>query len=213
MSYLRDDRIKNNFDYEFHIIILGNKYAGKSCIVQRYIHDSFSEEHLLVLGVDMENKLVDINNKIVKLKIFDKPNTSNRFSPLPDRWYKGKDGAIIVYHLSDFWYYEDAFNVVKKTIEEIKSKADYDTEIIIFQNKCDKDYLEKDFETEEKVKKLANEFGIKHFVVSAKTGYNINEGFNSLVNDMITYFENHIRNNIEIKNSDDKNKKDKKKCA
>ena len=213
MSYLRDDRIKKNFDYEFNIIILGNTYAGKSCIVQRYIHDSFSEKHLFVLGAEMEKKLLDINNKIVKLKIFDKPNTSENFSPLPDRWYRGKDGAIIVYYLGHYWRYENAFDVVKKTIEDIKSKADYDTEIIIFQNKCDKDYLEKDFEIEEKVKKLANELGIKHFVVSAKTGYNINEGFNSLFNDMINKFENLIGNNIKIKIGNDKNKKDTKKCA
>ena len=50
-------------------------------------------------------------------------------------------------------------------------------------------------------------------MVSAKTGYNINEGFNSLVNDMINRFKNPNGEYIKLKNGDDKNKKGKKKCA
>ena len=105
------------------------------------------------------------------------------------------------------------FDDVQKSIEEIKSNADLDTQIIIFQNKCDLDDFKKEFEIEEKVKKLANELGIKHFVVSAKTGYNINEGFNSLVNVMINRFKDPNGEYIKLKNGDDKNKKGKKKCA
>ena len=58
---------------------------------------------------------------------------------------------------------------------------------------------------------VANEYGIKHFEVSAKTGYNINEGFDSLINDMIEK-ENieSNKNNIKLNNKAHKNEKNKK---
>ena len=213
MSYLTYNKIQDNFDFEFNIIILGYSYVGKSCVVRRYLHDSFSKEHILVLGINRESKFIEINNKIVKINIYDKPNTSERYSPIPKKFFKRIEGAIIVYHISDFFYCGNMFDDVQKSIEEIKSNADLDTQIIIFQNKCDLDDFKKEFEIEEKVKKLANELGIKHFVVSAKTGYNINEGFNSLVNVMINRFKDPNGEYIKLKNGDDKNKKGKKKCA
>ena len=106
----------------------------------------------------------------------------------------------------------DIYDNIKENIELIKANADFDTKIILFENKCD---LEKNIEIEEKIKQLADEYGIKHFEVSAKTGYNINEGFDLLINDMIEQENIDIKSNkknVKLKYKDIKNKKDKK-CA
>ena len=205
MSSSTNKKIDENIDYYFCIVILGDRYSGKSCIVQRYVYERFWENHTLLLGPVYEIKFAEIYNKKVKLKIYDRPNTSGRFGALSKKWFNIMDGAIIVY---DF-YYSDTLDNLKKQIEEIKLNAVLDTQIILFANRFDS---EKNLEEEEKVKKLADEYGIKHIEVSAKTGYNINEGFNSLVNDMITASENPKGNNIMLENTDDKNNK-RKKCA
>ena len=195
--------IRDNFDYRFNIIILGSAYSGKSSVVRRYIHDSFKKEHTLLMGYECENKLLEINNKLVKLDIYDKYNPSSRSITLSRLYYKSRDGAIIAYDCKSFE------NEVERTIKEIKSNADPETQIIIFANKCD---LEKDLQFEEEIKKLADKYNIKHFEVSAKTGYNISEVFNALVNDIIDEWENPKNTIIKIENDDKKSIKDKK-CA
>ena len=204
MFNLLSNTIKDNFDYRFNIIILGTSCSGKSNIVRRYIHDSFTEEHTLLLGYERQDKILEINNKLVKLDIYDKQNFSYRYASLPKKYFKGRDGAIIV-----FEFFEDAYYDVMGTIKEIKFNADPETQIILFANKCDLKY---DLKAEEGIKRLTDEYNIKLFKVSAKTGYNINEGFNALINDMITELENPKRKIIKLENNDKKSKKNKK-CA
>ena len=204
MLNLPSNKIKDNFDYRFNIIILGTRFSGKTSIVRRYINDTFTGQHTLLIGYVREDKILEINNKLVKLDIYDKYNPSYRFATLSKTYYKSRDGAIIVCNL-----FEDAYYDVEGIIKEIKSNADPETQVIILANKCDE---EKNLKVEEKIKKLADKYNIKYFEVSAKTGYNINEGFNVLINDMIAEWENPKKRIIELENDDKKNKKDKK-CA
>ena len=204
MLNLPSNKIKDNFDYRFNIIILGTRFSGKTSIVRRYINDTFTGQHTLLIGYVREDKILEINNKLVKLDIYDKYNPSYRFATLSKTYYKSRDSAIIVCNL-----FEDAYYDVEGIIKEIKSNADPETQIIIFVNKCD---LEYDIKAKEEIKKLADKYNIKYFEVSAKTGYNINEGFNALINDMLAEWENFSKRIIELENSDEKSKKYKK-CA
>ena len=202
---------KDNFDYVFRIIILGDSCVGKTSVVLRYVEDTFKEEHTIISGNNIHKKILQTNNKLVQLKILDKINTSERFATLPRNYYKNIEGAIIVYDNNIYNFYKP-YDYIKKTIEEIKSSVNLDTKIILFKNKCD---LDDDSEIEEKVKKLADEYGIKHFEVSAKTGNNINKGFDSLINDILALqniLEKSKSNNISLKSNDDINKANKK-CA
>ena len=201
----------DNFDYVFRIIILGDLCVGKTSVVRRYIEDTFTENHIIISGNNIHKKILKTNNKLVQLKILDKLNISERFATLPRSYYKNIEGAIIVYDNNIYNFYKP-YDYIKKSIEEIKSSVNLDTKIILFKNKCD---LNVESEIEEKVKKLAAEYGIKHFEVSAKTGNNINEGFDSLINDILALqniSEKSKSNNISLKSNDDINKANKK-CA
>ena len=93
------------------------------------------------------------DNKLIKLLIFDKVNASNPLAPLPTKYFLGKEGAIIVYE-SKYSIFDDKYDIydnIKENIELIKANADFDTKIILFENKCD---LEKNIEIEEKIKQL-----------------------------------------------------------
>ena len=188
----------DNFDYVFRIIILGDLCVGKTSVVRRYIEDTFTENHIIISGNNIHKKILKTNNKLVQLKILDKLNISERFATLPRSYYKNIEGAIIVYDNNIYNFYKP-YDYIKKSIEEIKSSVNLDTKIILFKNKCD---LNVESEIEEKVKKLAAEYGIKHFEVSAKTGNNINEGFDSLINDILALqnlSEKSKSNNISLK--------------
>ena len=81
-------------------------------------------------------------------------------------------GIILVYDCTD----EASFNNVRNWIKQIETHASKDVVKALVGNKCDKPEEEKVVSTE-KGQALADEFGLRFFEASAKSGLNINEIF------------------------------------
>lgn len=56
-------------DFLFKILLLGDSGVGKSCIILRYIENSFSQNLMNSIGVDFKLKNIDVDGKKVKLQI------------------------------------------------------------------------------------------------------------------------------------------------
>ena len=61
----------HEYDYLFKIIFVGRTKWGKSSIINRFKFDEFSETHMSTIGVEFEVKFVEIDNKTIKLQIWD----------------------------------------------------------------------------------------------------------------------------------------------
>ena len=163
-----------NFDYQLKIYILGFFGVGKSSVIERYVENSFSEKDPYLISAETKSmKLIELDNKLVQLLLYECHFPTERF--MFPYLNKNFDGVILVYDIYEYHCFED----IKRFITRYEFN---NMVLILFGNKCD---LGKNIEIEEQIKKLADEYGIKHFEVSAKTGYNINEGFNSLIKDII----------------------------
>ena len=55
------------FDYLFKVVLIGDSSVGKTCIVQRFKHDTFVEKHGNTIGVDFTIKTIDVDGKRVKV--------------------------------------------------------------------------------------------------------------------------------------------------
>lgn len=60
-----------NFDYLFKIVLIGDCGTGKTCVVQRFRSGTFIERHGSTIGVDFSMKTVLIDDKKVKVRLFD----------------------------------------------------------------------------------------------------------------------------------------------
>lgn len=60
-----------NFDYLFKIVLIGDCGTGKTCVVQRFRSGTFIERHGNTIGVDFSMKTVLIDDKKVKVRLFD----------------------------------------------------------------------------------------------------------------------------------------------
>lgn len=59
-------------EYHFKILIVGDGGSGKSCILQRYIHDTFSSKFKTTIGVDFLLKEVQWDpNTFLRLQFWD----------------------------------------------------------------------------------------------------------------------------------------------
>ena len=62
----------SHFKYVFKYIIIGNPSVGKSCILNQFLNNTFSDEYEITVGVEFGAKTIELdNNEKIKLQIWD----------------------------------------------------------------------------------------------------------------------------------------------
>jgi Ras-related protein Rab-8A len=160
-------------DMTFKILTIGESGVGKTCIAQRFVKDKFNKNHLATIGVDYFDKKLHINNKDVRLKIWDTAG-QERFKTLTAQYYKGADGILLVYDVTD----DESYEKIRDWMAQIRLNTQKDDiGLVLLGNKCD---LHPRKVTKEMGDKLGEELKIKYFETSALSGQGINESFEEL---------------------------------
>ena len=174
----------NDFFLVFKVLLLGDSTVGKTCLLLKYTDKIFKEEHMMTIGLDYRLKRMKLKNgKEVKLQIWDTAG-QDRFRSITKNFYKGTHGIILIYDVTNEKTFENAKSWVEQIHEEISDKV----VIYLVGNKIDMEE-ERKVSTEEG-KKLAEELGIPFFETSAKTGENIDNIFDNIVEDLDKEFGN-----------------------
>jgi GTPase SAR1 family protein len=58
-------------DYFFKIVVVGDSAVGKSNILTRYVQNEFNKESKSTVGVELSTKLYKINEKFIKVHLWD----------------------------------------------------------------------------------------------------------------------------------------------
>jgi len=162
-------------DCVYKVLLLGDSTVGKTCFLKKYTDKTFQDVHMSTIGLDYRVKTMTLKSgKVVKLQIWDTAG-QDRFRAITKNYYKGANGIILIYDVTSIQTYEN----VKNWISQIREEASPNVIIYIAGNKIDLEE-ERKIKTEEG-QKLAEELGLPFFETSAKTGVNINESFEDLV--------------------------------
>ena len=94
----RKNRVKE--DYQVKLITLGDKSVGKSCLITRYFDNTFQEENLLTMGVAQKFKRITLEEKVIKLQVFDTAG-QERFRTLATNYYRQANCITLVYDVTD----------------------------------------------------------------------------------------------------------------
>lgn len=62
---------KEKCDLYIKLVMVGNTSVGKSSLLERFAKNQFSENMIGTTGIDFRQKIVYIDNKVVKLEIWD----------------------------------------------------------------------------------------------------------------------------------------------
>ncbi|CAG7786248.1 unnamed protein product, partial [Allacma fusca] len=81
------------------ILIIGQSGVGKSSLLLRFTDDVFDPDQPATIGVDFKVKTLDVEGNLVKLAIWDTAG-QERFRTLTPSYYRGAQGAILVYDVS-----------------------------------------------------------------------------------------------------------------
>ncbi|GFQ82648.1 ras-related protein RABD2c [Trichonephila clavata] len=164
----------NNPKVVFKILILGDAMVGKSCILQRYADDRFSDTVAPTIGVDYRPVYREIRGQLTKLMIWDTAG-QEKFKSITKSFYHGAHGALVVYDVTQ----KDTLYALPKWFAELKHVCG-GVPTVIVGNKCDS--KSKVRVSEEDITAFIDELGYsdKHFLISAFNGENVDKAFKAL---------------------------------
>ncbi|EDV22860.1 uncharacterized protein TRIADDRAFT_28357 [Trichoplax adhaerens] len=100
------------------IVLLGREYAGKTCLVERYLHGKApgSTPYQNTIGAAFGAKKVSVAGRAITLGIWDTAG-SERYKAMSRIYYRGAKGAVVCFDLTD----SASFGVAREWIDELKS--------------------------------------------------------------------------------------------
>ena len=207
-----DGENENENEERINIMTLGNTEVGKSCFILRFTDNIFQEIYLATVGIDFKIKTETINNKQYKLFLYDTTG-QEKYKSIALNIIKNAQGIILMYDITD----RKSFESIPDWIKSVKDAKGSNFPMILLGNKLDKEDVR--VIKEKEGKELADEYNIKFFETSNKTGTNIQEAGMALVNEIlkINNLENRenlmSNNNTRLSIENTKVKKDSKRCC
>ncbi len=207
---------ENEFDFLIKIVLIGDTSVGKSNLLSRYVSNYFDEESKGTIGVDFAAKHLVINDKNIKVQIWDTAG-QEKFRAIIKSYYANAHGFVIVYDVTK----QNSFLHLKNWIDILEANSIKDPKILMIGNKIDleDERVVSPFDGE----KMAQEHKSFFMETSAKTNQDncVERAFGVLIENifsdleekeekllkegMSSIYQNNLRkNSLHLKNSNDK---------
>ena len=145
------------------VVLLGESGVGKTCIISRYVNNTYDEKSETTNGASYASKVIDLEQYKQSLR-FDIWDTAGqeKYRSLTKFFYKDAAIAILVYDITR----RDSFEEVRKYwYEQLKTCGEKNIVIGLAGNKCD--MFDKEAVTEAEARSFANEIGAQFQLTSA----------------------------------------------
>ncbi|CAM4788651.1 unnamed protein product [Rotaria magnacalcarata] len=203
----------------FKVMLLGDSGVGKTCLLVRFKDDTFlSGSFIATVGIDFRNKTIVINDKQVKLQIYDTSSSilianissrcdiqamnlprdsilcrkaqagQERFRSVTHSYYRDANALLLLYDVASII----SFNNVRVWLSDINEYAHSDVVVMLIANKVDK--TSERVVTREMGEKLASEYDVTHIETSAKTGLNVEFCFKAIGQALLQQVDSTVSN-------------------
>ncbi|XP_075251177.1 uncharacterized protein LOC142343272 isoform X2 [Convolutriloba macropyga] len=157
----------------YKIVFLGASSVGKISICHYFIKGEFSNDLASTVGATFHLQKLKVGGENwVKLKIWDTAG-QERFRSLLPMYYKGCQGALIVYDMTS----RESFEAAKSYLQLLRNQSE-EAEVLLIANKSDLSHM-RTVPTQDGMRLASNE-GIEYLETSAKSGQNIREAIQKL---------------------------------
>jgi len=148
-------------DYTFKFILLGDYKIGKTSILNRFVSNNYDEYHHSTIGVDFGNKIINIDDKKIKLLIWDTAG-QERFMAITKSYIKYTTCAFLIFDLTN----RSSFINLDKWLNLI---IDNTLLIYLIGNKHDQN---NNVITQQEIYEYADKHNLIYYETSAKKNYN-----------------------------------------
>ena len=168
------------YSEKFKLLVLGDSTVGKISILDRCTNGVFNANYLATAYIDNFKKDKIINNKIIRINIWDTLAQLKYYS-LAKGLFRNIKGIMVVFDVTNSETYEN----IKYWIQSIKINMGCDIDeisLVIIGNKMDSNEREVN---KKEAEIYCAELGYPYFETSAKTGENINETIKYLIKEVL----------------------------
>ncbi len=191
--------------FSFKFVLIGDVSVGKTCIKWKLTDNIFNESYRSTIGADFKSttfKLTD--SSIANIQVWDTCG-QEKFKSLTKQYYRDAQGIFLVFDITDQETFDNIENWIFEISNNISDLKSYS--FILIGNKVD--LIDKRQVNEYEAIKFAAKYDMEYFEVSAKTGINIGEIFETMCYKVIDKQEQELlvrpKLNIQSNISDDKN--------
>ncbi|XP_004076264.1 ras-related protein Rab-38 [Oryzias latipes] len=170
-------------EHLYKVLVIGDLGVGKTSIIRRYVHQTYSTNYRATIGVDFALKVLNWDSETVRLQLWDIAG-QERFGNMTRVYYREAMGAFIVFDVTR----PTTFEAVLKWKEDLDSKAmlanGSSIATVLLANKCDqiRDLTNNGL----KMDQFCKDHGfIGWFETSAKDNLNLKEAANFLIKHMM----------------------------
>ena len=169
----------------YKIVLIGQGGVGKTSLRRRYLGEGFEASYLATIGADFATKKIDNEGSKIA-QIWDLAGQS-RFAVVREGYYRGTK-VILVFDISRRETYFAVPNWIKEMMEGMG--IDEPIPMVLVGNKADLRDGDPTFIEEEQAKEYAKQLSewsgmdIPYIESSAKTGLNVDQIFDSLIDNI-----------------------------
>jgi Ras-related protein Rab-6A len=162
---MEDDGVPVEDLLKLKLIVVGNQSTGKSCILNRFVNETFEENYQATIGLDFQSKNITIHDQDIRLILYDTAG-QEKFRSLIPMYIREAQIILLIYDISD----KESFDSMPKWIKQVEDVKISEAVFVLIGNKIDLENERK--VTYEEGKKFAEENNFIFQEVSAKTGKN-----------------------------------------
>lgn len=155
------------------VIVCGDYQVGKTSLIRRFVDNTFKENYIATIGVDITKKEMKIQEDCtIDFIIWDIGGQIQQMAPYRKRFYNGANAALIVFDKTR----RESFEHIQIWLDDLSNElGNSRIPKILVGNKSD---LIQDVKvSSEELRQFAEKKGLEFIETSAKTSENVEEAF------------------------------------
>lgn len=157
----------------FRVVTIGDSSVGKTCIINRFLRDTFDVDEPNTIGALYDSFVQEYNGRTIEIQLWDTAG-QEQYRALGPVYFRSAAAALVVFDLTN----RESFNNLMDWIKAFRSVSGENTVLIVIGNKCD--LSDRQIQTIE-AKEWAKDHDCSYVETSAKTGQGVKVLFDALV--------------------------------
>ncbi|KAJ3429795.1 ras-related protein rab-24 [Anaeramoeba flamelloides] len=165
---------------DMKVVLLGNSYAGKTCLINRYLNNEFTESERQTIAVSFSSKKVFLSKKSITMGIWDTAG-AEKFASMSKMYYRKAHAAIVCYEVKS----RESYEKLKFWVDQLRKNEEH---CVIFIAETKVDQLGENVKRavpEKEMNQYAQSINARVVQTSAKTNLGINQLFLSIARDFM----------------------------